>query len=212
MRLLSIPKIPSHFNFKKGEYHRKKDARFQASFFRAIYLRNTGGSQLYQGIFYARCYFKTPAVIVEIRNYFAAASACPPADTGESEGGEMGICAKNISAPIDNNIAASHRESTLSGTPKSLSASIIHSGAVSESALRYAGFGTYSAERFPKNIVAELTADIKIPAVIIRFDDNAPINFAPPPYAPHQTPPQSPPKPIFRRYLPYHNLFAKCAQ
>ncbi len=33
-----------------------------------------------------------------------------------------------------------------------------------------------------------------------------------PPYAPHQTPPQSPPKPIFRRYLPYHNLFAKCAQ
>lgn len=212
MRLLSIPKIPSHFNFKKGEYHRKKDARFQASFFSRNLLAEYWRLSALLRHFLARYYFKTPAVIVEIRNYFAAASACPPADTGESEGGEMGICAKNISAPIDNNIAASHRESTLSGAPKSLSASIIHSGAVSESALRYAGFGTYSAERFPKNIVAELTADIKIPAVIIRFDDNAPINFAPPPYAPHQTPPQSPPKPIFRRYLPYHNLFAKCAQ
>lgn len=181
MRLLSIPKIPSHFNFKKGEYHRKKDARFQASFFSRNLLAEYWRLSALLRHFLARYYFKTPAVIVEIRNYFAAAGACPPADTGESEGGEMGICAKNISAPIDNNIAASHRESTLSGTPKSLSASIIHSGAVSESALKYAGFGTYSAERFPKNIVAELTADIKIPAVIIRFDDNAPINFAPPP-------------------------------
>ncbi len=115
-----------------------------------------------------------------MRNYFAATGACPPADTGESEGGAMGICAKNISAHIDNSIAASQRESTLSGTPKNLSATIIHSGAVSESALKYAGFGTYRAERFPKNIVAELTADIKIPAVIMRFDDSAPTNFAPP--------------------------------
>ena len=64
-----------------------------------------------------------------------------------------------------------------------------------------------------KAVVVRVTKEYRRPdGSYIRFDDNAPINFAPPPYAPHQTPPQSPPKPIFRRYLPYHNLFAKCAQ